>query len=304
VLKRRCLLVLLLASSPIAAREAAAHAISGVRVFPVTLTLDDPGVADEMTVPQVVYQPGPGPSNDTSYLWEWDKTITPDTALIYNHGYDVINMTGAKRATGFENVILTGKWQAWVVPEHEFIMSLGVQREFGGDGHAVANGIADAHGSTGPTVYFGKGFGDLPIGPFRPLALTGEFTYTIPDRRLNTTGDNGGSVPSFFTGLSLQYSMPYLQSQVKDYGLPDFINRLVPLIEMNYTSPTAAPAFGDPMTLSFSAGAIYMADTYQVGLEVVIPGNAAAGKNIGYIAQLHLFLDDILPNSLGKPLIP
>ena len=26
---------------------AAAHAIAGVRVFPVTLTLDDPGVADE-----------------------------------------------------------------------------------------------------------------------------------------------------------------------------------------------------------------------------------------------------------------
>jgi hypothetical protein len=282
----------------IAAHEAAAHAISGVRVFPVTLTLDDPGVADEMTVPQIVYQPGSGPSNDTSLLWEWDKTITPDTALIYNHGYDIINMTGAKRATGFENVVITGKCQAWVVPEHEFIVSLGVQREF------VANGIADAYGSTGPTVYFGKGLGDLPIGNFRPLAITGEFTYTIPDRRLNTTGDNGGSIPSLFAGLSLQYSMPYLQSQVKDYGLPDFINRLVPLVEMNYSTPTAAPAFGNPMTLSFSAGAIYMADTYQVGLEVVIPGNSAAGKNIGYIAQLHLFLDDILPNSLGKPLFP
>jgi hypothetical protein len=281
----------------------AAHAISSVRVFPVTLTLDDPGVADEVTVSQVVYQQGSGPGNDTSYLWEWDKTITPDTALIYNHGYDVINVTASKKQTGFANVVLTGKWKAWVVPEHEFLVSLGVQREFAGDSHAVANGIADARGSTGPTAYFGKGLGDLPLpGMLRPLAITGEFTYTIPDRRLNTTGNNGGTVPSFFTGLSLQYSMPHLQSQVKDYGLPDFVNRLVPLVEMNYSTPTAAPAFGDPMTLSFSAGAIYLAGTYQIGLELVIPRNKAADKNVGYIAQLHLFLDDILPDSLGKPL--
>jgi hypothetical protein len=60
-----------------------AHAISGVRVFPVTLTLDDPGVADEVTVPQIVYQPGPGPSNDTQYQWEWDKTITPGSSTSF-----------------------------------------------------------------------------------------------------------------------------------------------------------------------------------------------------------------------------
>jgi hypothetical protein len=302
--KRLRLLTLLLVGNCFAAQQAAAHAVSGVRVFPVTLTLDDPGVADEVTLPQVVYQPGSGPSNDTSYLWEWDKTITPNTALIYNHGYDVINVTGAKRATGFENVVLTGKWQAWVVPEREFILSLGVQREFSGDGHAVANGIADAHGSTAPVVYFGKGLGDLPIGNLRPLAITGELSYTIPDRRLNTDGDNGGSIASWTGGLSLQYSLPYLQSQVKDFGLPEFINRLVPLVEMNWTSPAAQPSGGNPMTLAFSVGAIYLADTYQVGLEMVIPANQAAGKNVGYIAQVHFFLDDIFPNSLGKPLFP
>jgi hypothetical protein len=302
--KRYYLFILLLAGNYIAAHQAAAHAISGVRVFPVTLTLDDPGVADEVTLPQVVYQPGSGPSNVTSYLWEWDKTITPDTALIYNHGYDVINMTGAKRATGFENIVLTGKWQAWVVPEHEFLLSLGVQREFPGDGHAVVNGIADAHGSTAPVAYVGKGLGDLPIGLARPFAVTGELSYTIPDRRLNSDFSNGGSVPTWNGGLSLQYSLPYLQSQVTDFGLPEVVNRLIPLVEMTWSSPAGQPNGGQPMTLSFAAGAIYMADTYQIGLELVVPGNQAAGRNIGYIAQLHLFLDDILPNSLGKPLFP
>ena len=40
------------------AKHADAHVIAGDRLFPVTLTFDDPGVADEVTLPQFVYQPG------------------------------------------------------------------------------------------------------------------------------------------------------------------------------------------------------------------------------------------------------
>lgn len=280
---------------------AAAHAIAGVRVFPVTLTLDDPGVADEATLPQIVYQPEPG-SSVTQLQYEYDKTITPNTALIINNGYDWLRAKGDKPRTGFENVVLTGKWQAWVQPEHEFILSLGVQEELNG-GYATQNIGGDAHGSTAPTVYFGKGLGDLPIGYFRPLAVTGELSYAVADRKLNLAADNGGSPNAWIGGMSLQYSIPYLESQVKDFGLPDLIGRLIPLVEANWVSP-ATKAPGSPEALTFAAGAIWLGDTYQVGLEALIPGNKAAGQNVGVIAQLHFFLDDLLPNSLGKPLLP
>ena len=36
--------------------------------------------------------------------------------------------------------------------------------------------------STTPTMYFGKGFGDLPIGCLRPFALTGTLGYRSPTR--------------------------------------------------------------------------------------------------------------------------
>jgi hypothetical protein len=284
----------------VAASHAQAHAIAGVRVFPVTLTLDDPGVADEVTLPQIVEQPGSGPSNLTQFQWEFDKRITPTTALIYNQGFDILTAVGMGRHTGFENPVITGKWQAYVNPEHEFIASIGIQRELPTSLHGVSIG-GDAQGSTNPTLYFGKGLGDLPIGEFRPLAVTGEASYVIPDRPLNALQDNNGSPRVFKAGLSIQYSLPYLQSQVKDHGLPDFVNRLVPLVEASYTTPTASPG-GGPMTLGFAAGAIYMADTYQVGAELLIPGNKAAGSNIGYVVQVHFFLDDIFPNSLGKPI--
>ena len=37
-------------------------------------------------------------------------------------------------------------------------------------------------------------------------------------------------------------------------------------------------------------------------LEALIPLNRAAGSNVGAIAQLHLYFDDLFPNSIGKPL--
>jgi hypothetical protein len=294
-------------ASPVAAvlavcavQNASAHAIAGDRVFPVTLTLDDPGVADEITLPQITTQSGAGPSSATQAQWEWDKTITPTTALIYNHGYDIATLSGSKRQTGFENPVITGKWQAYVNAEHEFILSLGLQRELPPDLHTLNVG-GDKYGATNPVLYVGKGFGDLPIQALRPFAMTGELVYTIPDRPLNKAGDNNGTPRSLFGGLSLQYSLPYLRANVKDYGLPEFVNRLIPLVELNYVSPTSRPG-GGPMTLQASAGAIYMADTYQVGLELIAPLNNAAGQRLGATVQVHFFLDDLLPNSLGKPL--
>ena len=41
---------------------------------------------------------------------------------------------------------------------------------------------------------------------------------------------------SIVWGGTLQYSMPYLKSSVRDFGLPEFINRLIPIVEMNLVS--------------------------------------------------------------------
>jgi hypothetical protein len=281
---------------------AEAHVVVGDRVFPVTLTFDDPGVGDEATLPQFVYSPGPGGQNQYQFQWEYDKTITPTTALIYNQGWDILQQPGSKTRTGFENAVVTGKWQAITIPNSETVVSLGIIREFAG-GYATQSIGGDATGATSPTVYFGQGLGALPIGGLlRPLAVTGELSYNIPDHRVDTAGDNNGQPFSWNGGISLQYSIPYLQANVKHYDLPDFIGRMIPLVELDWFSPAAAPAPGQPQTLSLSPGVIYMGDTYQVGLEAVIPLNKAAGPHVGAILQVHFFFDDLFPHSLGKPI--
>ena len=283
------------------ASPAYAHVVAGNRVFPVTLTFDDPGVGDEITLPQLIWQRSAGPTDDYQVQWEFDKTITPTTALIYNHGFDFLHAPGSKPHNGFENVVITGKWQAYTSPEHEFVTSFGVIRELSGD-VSTQNIGGDQYGSTAPTIYFGKGLGDYPIGALRPFAVTGELSYVFPDRRQDLAGDNNGSPNAWQGGMSLQYSIPYLQSQVKDYGLPGFVGRLIPLVEVDWSSPAASPAVGSPMTLTVAPGVIYLGDTFQVGVTALIPANKAAGQNVGFLVQVHVFFDDLFPNSLGKPI--
>ncbi len=301
-----------------------AHVVAGARVFPVTLTFDDPGVGDEVSAPAFNYSRGgadggTGPSHEYDFGVEFDKTITPTTALILNDGYDVIQTNGSKTQAGFENLFITGKWQAITNAPHELVVSLGITREIGGSGTDHIG--ADHYGSTTPNLYFGKGLGDLPASILRPFAVTGELSYTIADKGLKTfapqasalAGANAASgegvISQFNTGnnnawsgsLSVQYSIPYLQSQVHDYGLPGFLANLIPIVEVGWGSPASSPS-SQGTTWTVAPGAIYLAQWGEVGVEALIPANKAAGTTVGAVALVHFFLDDLLPHTLGKPI--
>ena len=293
------------------------HAVCGARIFPVTLTLDDPGVADEASIPTFTWQRsgaggGTGPTNQYHFGFEYDKRITTNLGLALNYGGTIQQTAGDKTRTGFQNLFATLKYATCVSPEHEFQLGVGLQREFGGTG-TLAIG-ADAYGSTAPTLYAGKGLGDLPIGSLRALAITGEFSYSIADRSLKATQVtdpdtglmslqyNNGNPNSWFGGVSVQYSLPYLQSQVMDYGLPPVLGRLTPIVEITWSSPATKPNT-QGTTWTVAPGVLYSGDWYQFGIEALIPANRAAGTNVGVIAQFHVFLDDLFPNTLGKPVV-
>ena len=320
---RLACLVAAAASLAVRAVPATAHVIAGDRVFPVTLTIDDPGVADEVSIPAFTYtrtgsDGGSGPGHDFDFGFEYDKTITATTALIFNDGYDVNQTNGAKTQAGFENLYVTGKWQAYTNAAHEFVLSLGVIREIGGTGTTHTGG--DRYGSTAPTGYFGKGLGDLPIGFLRPLAITGELSYVVADHKLKAlqqapastasppfdTGIaaqfNNGNNNAWSGGLTVQYSIPYLQSQVKNIGLPGFLGDLIPVVEVTWSSPASSPS-AQGTTWTVAPGVIYLAQWGEIGVEALIPANKATGTTVGAVALVHFFLDDLLPTSLGKPLI-
>jgi len=194
------------------------------------------------------------------------------------------------------------------------VMSVGLGVEWGGTG---AQGVgAERFATYTPTFFFGKGFGDLPSGAgwFRDFALTGQVGYTIPGSKTTNvfgidpdTGDQ--TIDVQFNprvqqwGGTLQYSMPYLKSSVIDLGLPDFINHLIPIVEASFQTPVSNTlTSGRLTTWTVNPGIIWVGNYYQVALEAIVPINRASGTAVGAMAQLHIYLDDIFPNSIGKPI--
>ena len=148
----------------------------------------------------------------------------------------------------------------------------------------------------------------------RPFAITGQVGYAIPGVSKTTTAtfdpDTGETaIDTEFNprvlnwGATLQYSMPYLKSAVVDLGLPDFVNRLIPIVEASFQTPVSNTATSGTVTTgTINPGIIYAGNTYQVAIEAMIPVNRQSGTSVGVIAQLHFFLDDIFPNTLGRPI--
>jgi len=296
-----------------------AHEIVGNRFFPATLAIDDPGVNDELAFPTVsMFKNGDDPSaKQRDISAEFAKRITEDFAVSFSSTHTKIYAPGGPTmngASGFQNVETSFKYRLYKNPEHEFVLSAGLNIEWGGSGAQDVG--AERFTVYTPTLYFGKGFGDLPstMGWARPFAITGQVGYAIPGTNQTTTAtfnpDTGDQdIDTEFHprvlvwGGSLQYSMPYLKSAVVDLGLPDFFNHLIPLVEFNLQTPVSNTfSSGTVTTGTINPGVIWVGKYYQVGVEAMIPVNRQSGSNVGVIAQLHLYLDDIFPNSIGRPI--
>jgi hypothetical protein len=292
-----------------------AHGVVGSRFFPATIATDDPFVADELSLPTVSHQKtSTDPSiKQTDITTEYSKSITPDIGFSFGAGWTHLDQSGPPRnPNGWQNIELGLRWQFLRNAPHEAVASIALTTELGGTGARRVG--ADPFATYTPTFLFGKGAGDLPdtMGWLRPLALTGTIGYAITSEKKTRTfgidadtGETTADVEHHSNrveyGFALEYSMLYLRSQVRDLGLPEWVNRLTPLVEFSFSTPTTS-RFGEQTVGTINPGIIWSGQRVQFGIEAIIPATRASGKNIGVIAQVHFYLDDIFPQSLGRPL--
>jgi hypothetical protein len=266
--------------------SAAAHAIAGDRVFPSTMAVDDPGVGDEANF-EYGHLRVPGDNGDQSintFDVEWDKLLTPRLAVSFNEAYVMQNNPTAR---GFDNFSVGLKYLVYVNERHEFMTSVGVTADIGGTG---SRAIADNFSTLSPTIYAGKGFGDLPdsLAYLRPFAITAETGPAL------ATG--AGQPNAFNYGFTVQYSLPYLQQHVRDVGLPGPLANLVPIVEVPMST------FQGQTTGTINPGFIWINRYGQLGIEAQLPLNRASGSSVGILLQAHIFFDDVAPTTIGKPL--
>jgi len=296
---------------------AAAHGLAGKRFFPSTLTIDDPFVSDELSLPTFFHIKQPGdsgtpPGQVTSLSGEFSKRIFPDLGLTLAGDWNLLDpASNGKTESGTGNLEMTLKYQFFTSAAHETILSAAFGWEAGGTGRKKIR--AESFDVFKPAILFGKGLGDLPdqLAWMKPFAVTGLVEGVLPTRSgnktfsLNDDGDLDIEIEKnpnvLHWGFAVMYSLPYLQSFVKDVGLPAIIRQLIPIVEIDINNPLDR-GFAGKTTGTVNPGIIWAGKYFQLGLEAVVPINERTGKNVGIRGQVHFFIDDIFPNTLGKPL--
>jgi hypothetical protein len=288
-----------------------AHGIAGKRFFPATLATDDPFVADELSLPTIstIKTPASGDApatRETDFSVDVSKRITENLGVGFGATYKQLRPDGGDTQRGFDNAAASVKYKFYQSDEHETILSAGVDWDIGGSGSKRVG--AESLSNVTPALFFGKGFGDLPDSAMylRPLALTGSVGIGIPTRASSSSLNDDGDVvierhPHMLNlGFAIEYSLPYLQSFVKDVGLREPFNRLIPVVEFALTTPLDRGR--GPTTGTINPGILWAGKYMQLGLEAVVPINHQTGSRVGWIAQIHFFLDDIFPTTIGKPI--
>ena len=286
-----------------------AHGFAGDRFFPATLQTDDPFVADEMSIVTLTKNPD-DPSGGQSYSAETDiaKRLTTDFGLTAAYSWNYFQPKGSPAQYGSGGLSTGAQYQLFIDDSHEFMGLLGLDVDWGHTG-AVNRGGADDHTTLSPTFDFGKGFGDLPdsLQYLKPLAVTGNIGMSFPTR-INSAGALNQN--TFNAGFAVEYSLEYLQHHVQDVGLSAPFDRMIPLVEVTTTTPfnrgaveAATNGTGNATVGVVAPGVIWAGQYFQIGAEAIIPYGEGQGHGVGGLLQFHLFLDDVFPDSIGRPIL-
>jgi hypothetical protein len=296
----RARLALAAALTVLPAGSLLAHGFAGQRFFPATILTDDPFVADEMSLPQVtVNPPVPDGSREIDIQIDLAKRITPDIGVTIRDQWQRLKSPDLPAVTGLGALQTGAQYQLFVDGPHEALGLLGLNVTWAHTGRVQALGAPDFT-TLSPTFDFGKGLGDLPrsLPYLRPIAITGNLGFNFPTKVQSAGVPNANT---FNYGFAFEYSFPYLQCCVKDIGLRGPFNRLIPLVEVAFTTPINRVS-GSQTIGTIQPGVIWAGSYFQIGAEAILPATRLTGHGYGGVVQFHVYLDDLFPRSIGRPI--
>lgn len=283
-----CAFVILLVSMTVSSWG---HCVVGKRFLPSTIAIDDPCMSDELSF-IFDYLKSQGEQDYTVPIG-YSKRIFPHFGIEIGDAYQFIKPSGEETQHGFSNLSVGLKYQFLTNSSYETVFSIAVDADIGHTGNSSVG--ADNFTTITPTFDFGQGFGVLPdsMKYLRPFAVTGVIGPSIPT--------SSESPDSLNYGFTLQYNLQYLQSYVKDVGLPVPFNRMILVVEFPFVTDLNKGS-GGQTTGYVDPSIIWFGKYISLGVETQIPINEASGSNVGVLAIVNIFIDDLFPHSIGAPI--
>ena len=285
----------------------------GDRFFPSTLATTVPTAADFYNPPYFVKLPDTATTPSTREIdipTTYSRLVTKDLGVFFTETFRILEDANRGTRSGFDNLVIGAQYQLYTNPEHQFVFTVGGTAAIGGTG---APGIASSFSTLTPTLYIGKGFGDLPdsVAWLRPLTVTGTVAVAVPtdSTSLTTTTLPTGATTLSETinpkilqlGLALEYSLVTNMYTGANRTGTRYPEGWVPLVEFTTATPLNGPLAGRT-TGTVNPGVIWVSRYLQVGVEAIIPMDAHSGRDLGFRAQAHLYLPAIFPDWYGKPI--
>src|SRR5437879_788882 len=283
----------------------------GDRFFPSTLATVVPTAADFYNAPYFVKLPDTSTTPSTREFdipTTYSRLVTKDWAWFFTETFRVIEDANRGTRSGFDNLVIGAQYQLYANPEQQFVFTVGGTAAIGGTG---APGIASSFSTLTPTVYIGKGFGDLPesVAWLRPLTISATAAVAMPTDpvSLTTTPLSSGATTLTETinpkilqlGFALEYSLVTNRYTGANRTGTRYPEGWVPLVEFTTSTPLNGPNAGKTSG-TVNPGVIWVSRHLQVGVEAIIPMNAQSGRDVGVRAQAHLYLPAIFPDFYGK----
>src|SRR4030081_1530964 len=263
----------------------------GDRFFPAPFATTFPPPVDFYNPPYFVKLPDTATTHEIDIPTTYSRLVTKDWSVFFTETFRILDVANKGRLSGFDNLVIGTQYQLYSNPEHQFVFTVGGTAAIGGTG---SPGIASSFSTLTPTVYIGKGFGDLPdsLAWLRPLTVSGTIAVAVPTASTTLTSlgttdsyaDTGAytsltTVPTGATTLSETINPKILQlGFALEYSLVTNsytgANRTgtrypaggLPLVEFTTATPLNGPIVGRRRT-TLNPGVTWRSPYRQAGVE-------------------------------------
>jgi len=279
----------------IAARRAHAHGVVGQRSFIEPFITEDVNPKNEFVIARPEWDHARD-GRTLSFGFGLEKKISDRFSLTLDSSWlDITPKPAAEpHASGFDNLGVTLKYAFFIDPVHEAIASIALESTAPTGTEKVG---AEQSASFKPFLLYGKGLNELPdaLEYLRPFGVQGDAGFEIAIDRARTT--------TLAHNVAIEYSIPYLQQAVHDFGLAWPLSNFIGDTEFNFEHGVNGEEQGRSKVF-VTPGFVYMDRWVELGVAGRFPLNQAANDELdwGVIFIVDLFIDDILPRTRWQPI--